>query len=217
MQVEQLQRLDESANFAQWGTVVKQEDVSRTATEVFINAQPVEDRLNKYSDSYEIITRYLIDMIGEYLFQDAYKKTIFNAGRNYIVKGVNQLTKEYTDLKNQKAGITLLDNKLQELIDAKYKNNAIQLVIEQKLSLVEPFVHNTIEEVKAMDLPEILYMRKVFYNDWLGEQKQDYLFSTQIEKLKESLTVYTTTKIKEYATLQNDSSTATGDNRGQSI
>ena len=211
MQVQQLQRLEDEITYSHWGTIIRKDETERTATEVFINAQPVEDRLNKYSDSYEMVTNYLIDMIGKYLFGDEYTKTSFNAGRNYIVKGITQLTTEYTELKEKNVGINILDNKLMEVINAKYKNDTINLVIEEKLITVEPFVHNTIEEVKTMQLPSLMYMRKIFFHDWKSEQTQEYLFKTKINQLKESLTNYTKQKIKDYGQVQNDSSTPGSD------
>lgn len=202
----EIQMLADAITFSHWGTVVRTEDIERTATEVFVNAQPVEDRLNKYSDSYEIITKYIIDMLGAYVFGDKYEGTSFNAGRNYIVKGINQLTKEYTDLKAANVGETLLNAKLNELINAKYANDSFTLTVAQKLAAVEPFVHNTIDEVKSMEVGNIAYMRKVYYNDWVNTIDNDYIFRTDIKKLRDDLTLYVRellTKMQDNAEVQN--------------
>jgi RNA polymerase subunit RPABC4/transcription elongation factor Spt4 len=203
---EEIQLLDDAMTYSHWGTVIRTEDVSKTATEVFVNAQPVEDRLNKYSDSLEIVEKYAIDIVGEYVFGETYTGTSFNAGRTYGVKGIAQLTKEYTDLKMAKVGQGELNAKLAELINAKYANDSFSLTVAKKLAAVEPFVHSTIEEVKAMGLDLLTYLRKCYYTEWTTTLDQDYIFKTDAAKLREELTTYVTsilTKMQENAKLQN--------------
>lgn len=206
---EEIQLLDDAMTYSHWGTIIRTDDVSKTATEVFVNAQPVEERLKKYSDSYEIVKKHAIDIVGEYLFGDEYTGTSFNAGRTYGVKGVAQLTKEYTDLKAAKVGQGELNAKLNELINAKYANDSFSLTVAKKLAAVEPFVHSTIEEVQAMELGEITYLRKCYYTEWTTTIDQDYIFKTDAAKLREELTTYVIliqTKMQENAKVQNDGS-----------
>ena len=57
--------------FSHWGTVIETTSVEKTATEVMVNASPIEGRLNKYSDSYEIIYSSIVDIIGKFMFTDS--------------------------------------------------------------------------------------------------------------------------------------------------
>lgn len=194
--------------FSHWGTVIETTSVEKTATEVMVNASPIEGRLNKYSDSYEIIYSSIVDIIGKFMFTDSYKGCQFKAGRNYQIKGVDQLNQEYKALKDAKSGTVQLDLKLEEIISAKYANNISDLTINLKLIKVEPFPHNTIDEVKSFGIDEELFYQKVFYSDWRILQTNEILFSTEIVKLKESLTAFTQeklTKIKENAKVQENS------------
>lgn len=196
---EELKLLKDMIKYSHWGTILEEGDVERTATEVTLNAQPIQDRLNNYSDSLEIIETIITDFIGIYYYGGSYKGSSVNYGRNYIIKGTQQLLDEYAKLKMDNAGLNLLNSKLMEIISAKYTNDEYMMAIYEKLAWVEPFVHNTIEEVRDMNLSSDDYGRKVMYNDWLSEKSNDYFFATTIEVMKKDLINYTKTnfKIKE--------------------
>lgn len=186
--------------FSHWGTVLQKGEVERTATEVTINAQPIQDRLNKYTDSAEIIETALTDFLGKFYYGDAYKGAVINYGRNYIIKNDNQISKEYAELKKDNAGLNLLNAKLLELISAKYSNDPMSQVIHEKLMHVEPFVHNTIKEVKDLEVDAFTYATKVFYNDWLSQVKKDDAFKKAVGQLKKDLETFTEQKLNNLST-----------------
>lgn len=209
MMTEENKLLRDMMTFSHWGTVIETTSVEKTATEVIVNASPIEGRLNKYSDSFEITYQSIVNMVGTYLFKEDYDKCQFKAGRNYQIKGVDQLNQEYKELKTAKVGTVQLDLKLEEIISAKYSNDSKNLIINLKLIKVEPFPHNTIDEVKSIGIDIDLFYEKVFYSDWRISQSNETLFTTEVEKLKESLAEYTQQKlikIKENAKVQKDNS-----------
>lgn len=199
-----------------WGTIIESEGIERTATEVTLNAQPVQDRLNVYSDSEEIVEQKLIDYIGKFYYPDTYKSCSINNGRNYIIKGANQALKEYTENRKQGASDTVLNDLLLQYYDVLYQNDSINLSIHKKLIQVEPLIHYSVGEVSNMNLPTSIKNAKYYYNEWLSTMNQDQLFSMNEQQLRESLNIYVKSKSQENE-MQSNSSIASDDNQRQEV
>lgn len=185
-----------------WGVLINRDVVEKTAFEVAMNTQPMQDRLNQYADSAEIIEGKLTDFLGAFYFGSAYKGSQINYGRNFIIMSPNELMKEYLDDKIKGLGETTLNDKLKKYYNSLYKNDNFKLVIFTKLIHIEPFPHNTIKEVKDLRVPVLDYMMKIYYNDWLNEVTEDEIFATDTKVLKDKLKDFTLTKIKDYETHQ---------------
>jgi len=201
---EELSMLRSMIEYSHWGTHITVEKSAKTATEVVANLEPINDRLNQYSDSLEIIERGITDILGDFYIGESYGGSSINYGRTYVIKGVNQLNEEYAKLKRDNAGLNLLNEKLKEIIHSKYENDNTNLVINLKLMQIEPLVHNTISGAKGIATPQ-MYNEKLFYNDWLTTKTRDELFMKDVKALKQELTQFTNEKIKTNGTVQKDS------------
>lgn len=185
-----------------WGTVIDKREKEKTAYEVSVNTQPMQDKLNMYTDSLENVEMHLVDLLGEYFFPK-YKGSSINYGRNYIIKGAEQLLEDYYKAKEKKASYTVLNEKLIKYYNAMYSNDPKSLQVAIKLMHVEPWVHNTIEEVTKWDLSSEKVTEKIFYNDWLSTIKREDIVMMEVDKLKTSLS--------EFVSKMTDEPTKVGD------
>jgi hypothetical protein len=195
---EELKLLRDMIFFSHWGTMLNREDTEKTAFEVSVNVQPIQDRLDKYSGALEDTEEILTNIIGEYTFEDQYEGSSINAGRNYVIKTPKDILNDYLENKTQKASYTILNDKLIQYYHALYANDHLSLLVALKLIQVEPYVHNTITEVKDWELSQEDFSRKLYYNDWLSTKDREELIKKEVEDLKKELIDYSLDKIKEY-------------------
>ena len=194
---EELKLLRDMIFHSQWGIVINREDSEKTAFEVNVNLQPLQDRLNFYTTSLESVETDLTDLLGKFYFQDSYDGSSISYGRNYLIKSANQLLVEYLEEKGKNASYTVLNDKLSKYYDALYAHDPFSLVVFKKLIMVEPWIHNTISEVKEWELSNTDFANKLYYNAWLSIQPRDNIFKTEVEKLQSELSIFTNQKAKD--------------------
>lgn len=155
---------------AHWGSHKSKlnQNVDKTATEVWLDAQPVMNRLNRYGDVAEWVEHYLTELIANFLFPTKDKDenvSSIHYGRNYIIQPPEFLLQEYHKSKENDDGVVILDRKLREYLTAKYKNDPITLRIEILKAALEPFVHYTVDRVKEVFGNEAA-QKKMLFGDW---------------------------------------------------
>lgn len=183
-----------------WGTMYgMQQDVTtgvRTATEVIADKQPLENQLNKYADFCE----YIEWKISEWMlnFYDPTKdkkesKITINLGRRYIIESYDVLLERYEKSVKEESNNTILDKLYTEYLNAKYRNNPIDLQANLVKSQVEPYLHislqNTIaifgnEEAQRKVLFQKFWQTVVNFNDAIKIQND---FNTWFEANKKPL------------------------------
>lgn len=207
--IESLKALDEKLKsmrdiiyHSHWGTVISRENKDQTAFEVSINTQPMQDRLNGYTDSLENIETLIVDLIGQFYLKNIWKGSSINYGRNYVIKGADELLDEYFKSKSSKAAYTILNEKLLRYYHALYSNDMKGLDLSLKLMQVEPLIHNTMDEVERLNVPVEMLNQKIHYNDWISLTKKKDFFLQTVEQLKDSLKKYTNEQTNEVSGVQ---------------
>jgi len=183
--------------FSHWGTMLNREDAEKTAFEVSVNVQPIQDRLSKYSSSLESTEKEITDMMGEYIYNDLYEGSSINYGRNYVIKSPKEILTAYLEDKGKGANYTVLNDKLEQYYHSLYAHDMQSLIIATKLIKVEPYIHNTIDEVVKWNLAQIDFAQKQYYNEWLSTKEDKYLVNTKVEKLQQELKEFSQNKIIE--------------------
>ena len=194
---EKLKEMRDQIYHSHWGTVISRNETDKTAFEVSINTQPMQDRLNSYTDSLENIETAIVNLIGQYHYQEQWEGCSINYGRSYVIKGSEQLLTDYIEGKGKGMSYTLLNEKLQKYYNALYSNDAKGLDLAIKLMETEPWVHHTIKEAKEFAGTEDEWYQKLYYNDWLATIPEAKLYKMNLEQLKESLKEYTDERRKK--------------------
>ena len=135
-----------------WGTKRIKEGGNETATGRFIDVQPVKNKLDVFSDNVEWVDNQLSIWVENWVAgmpkeHSEYHKSY---GRNYIIESSDVLEDKYNKSRESGANNTVLDKLLDEWILSVYQNNPILLNQMQKKRIVEPYIHQSIDQVNEI-------------------------------------------------------------------
>lgn len=172
-----------------WGTHQLEDDAkNQTATGKFIDVQPVNDRLNAYSESAEVVETFIVNMIGNIMFQSGYKGASITYGKRYLIETPDELWTKYENARKNGAPTSAMDNLYNDYLQARYSANALELEKYVKLARVEPYKHLSINDLNAA--PTEVKMKKVWYADWILTKADPEVILTPVEKLQEEFAAY---------------------------
>ena len=173
--------------FSQWGTVVSR-DVGAdyaTATGRYIDAQPVNNRLNKYSKSIESAHSAIANLIGVFYFPITFKKAFIQYGRRYLIETPDQIWTKYVTAKQANAPVSTLYILLYQYLESEYRENETMYIVETKKVKLEPFVHWDITTVRgSLTIPDEDKQRKEFFSDWIQTKTIEEMESGKLEDLR---------------------------------
>lgn len=197
---EDLTALENTMYYTVWGVAGKvktagqslgKDGEARTATEIVDDIQPLAARLAQISDSASRRIKFINDhvvMIG--MNMPSYGGSSVNLGKRFALETADVIWERYIKAKKDKAPMVVLNDLLVEYIDAQYADDPVGAEISKKLMYVEPFVHNTIQEVQGMHVADTDYLKKLYFSEWLAEQEDAYLFVADSKELEASLSQY---------------------------
>jgi hypothetical protein len=181
--------------FSQWGTTVSKDTENETATGRFLDAQPVNNRLNKYSKSIEQAHTAIANFIGQFYFPETFEIAIIQYGRRYLIETPDQIWEKYLKSKNDDAPTSTLDLLLFQYYESEFRENERLFIYESKKARLEPFVHWDVKLVKDLAINQTDYYKKVYFSEWIHRNEVTYIIDTDLEKLDEELTTFATEKI----------------------
>jgi hypothetical protein len=197
LMVDSIERTWNRIFFSHWGTVVSRDtgkDYS-TATGRYIDAQPVNNRLNKYSKSIERAHTAIADLIGIYYFPLTFKKAFIQYGRRYLIETPDQIWEKYVNAKKLDAPVSTLDILIYQYLESEYRENETMYIVETKKVKLEPFVHwsiNIVRESKTISDEE--KQKKEFYGEWVQTKTIEEMYEKDIETLRKELEVFVLSK-----------------------
>ncbi len=155
-----------------------------TATGRFIDAQPVNNRLNRYTDSVEIIHNNLASFYGKFYFPETFKRSEIIYGRRYLIETPDQLLKRYTELKQYDvANNAIYDTVFEQYLESEFKENEQSYIYYKKLNSLDPMPHLTLESVTSTENQELID-RKIFLNDYKNARDMNFVITTSFDELK---------------------------------
>jgi hypothetical protein len=180
--------------FSHWGTTVSKGVKNETATGRFLDAQPVNNRLNKYTSSIETAHTLLANLIGEFKFKETFEKAVVRYGRRYMIETPDQIWGKYLMAKKDNAPVSVLDLLLNQYLESEFRDNEQLFVYEKKKTELEPFVHWDILIVKDLNVDKDDYYAKVYFDDWIKTKTIIEIAQTDIKALKEQLKQFINSK-----------------------
>jgi hypothetical protein len=138
-----------------WGTTIatQKTKTDKTATEVFVDVQPVNNVLNGFSNTVEYMHNVLANLILNFVdvTKDKEKTEYFiTYGRRYILESPDVILDRYQLSKEKGDNNTILDKILEEFVLSKYKTDPLMRDIMIKKIKIEPYVHLDIKSVFDM-------------------------------------------------------------------
>jgi hypothetical protein len=199
--VESLQALRDSLDslwqqihFTTWGTSYQRDQ--KTATATWIDAQPVNERLSKFSESFEDMEQKMTELVALFFIGSSNDISI-NWGKRFMIESPDAIWKKYIDSKVGGAPKTALDYLLNQFYQSEYSNDAESLVTSIKRIKLEPFIHLTEKECKDNGITGKDLTAKLYFNEWIKNLEDGYVFVTDLKVLKAEFTKFVEDKETE--------------------
>lgn len=180
-------RYGEKIFFTQWGTTVSRDAKNETATGRYLDAQPINNRLEKYSRSIEKVHTALANLLGKYHFPETFDGAIIQYGRRYLIETPDQIWEKYLKAKKDNAPVSTLDLLLFQYLESEFKENGQLFLYETKKAKLEPFVHWDIVTVQKLNVAPLDYAKKLYFNDWIQTKDIKEIIETDIKILNQEL------------------------------
>ena len=204
--VETWNKMDESiaeqykdAHYTKWGTnQLEDSDSSQpaTATGRFIDVQPVNDALNKYSDSAEYVESWIVDMIGKFNFK-SYKGNEINYGRRFLIEPPDVIWKKYQDARTSGAPTSSLTFLYMQWLQAEFRSDSVELGKQIKLMKLDTFFHISLSQASAIIKNPDDYIRKLYFEDWVNQLQPNDLITKTLDVLRKMRDDFMNKKIAE--------------------
>lgn len=191
-----LEMLEELMSYTLWGSnaISKTQGMrtekngnQKTATEVMSDIKPQSDRLHQVTESAEKRHKFILDSMIRIQLNQNYTGSSVNYGKRYMLEGPDVLWEKYSKARAAGAAASVLDDLLLEYYEAKYDSDPVKLAIQIKLMKVEPFVHHTTAEIKALMPAEEDYKSKLYFSEWLSTLNDAMILSFSIDDLRSNL------------------------------
>lgn len=199
---EDIQQLEDLMNITLWGhsSKIKAQGPTaspgevKTATEVQDEVKPESDRLFPISEMAEKRHKFILDFVVKLQITYAYGGSSVNYGRRYMLEGPDVIWQKYSDARQKGAPQNVLDSLLNEYYEATFQSDPVGLQIAKKLMYVEPFVHYTTSNLKALSPDPVDYAAKLYFSEWIATTNEAMMLSMTAEELRVNLYEYTASK-----------------------
>lgn len=206
MQLEEMLSMKKEMFYAIWGTTIAEEQgVEKTATEAYLNVQPIMDRLNQVSDTAEDKENKVIEYMGKAMLQDSFKSSNVRYGKRFLIETPDVLWDKYITAKEKKAPISTLDHLYEQYLMAEYHNDMAMMERKLKEFYLEPFVHYSILDLKGVATQEQL-QEKLLFSQWNSQAD----FTKPVEKLEAEFKEYVN-KYKNEVSTEGDQDPSEGE------
>ncbi|PHR23567.1 MAG: hypothetical protein COA36_16685 [Desulfotalea sp.] len=168
MHDEQMTKFEDRADATYWGTRRVAEGTNETATGRFIDVQPVINKLSYLSNRVEWVHNQLGYFVENYINGGPVEKTAiqFTYGKRFIIESADTILDKYNEAVKAGSNVTILDKLLDEYLLAKYQNNLTNLTVAQNKRKVEPYVHNSEQDVFDRYGADESYKKVIFPKWW---------------------------------------------------
>lgn len=188
---QELQLLEEIMFQTMWGTQQLQDDKkNQTATGKFIDTQPVNDRLNKFTDAYENMETFCVDMIGFVVIGPAYGGASITEGRRYMIETPDEIWQKLQSARKDGAPTAALYDLYNDYLQARYSANAMELEKMLNLAKIEPLPFAKYEEFgRLQQFPDQILRKKFWFESWVAQKSNAQLLGN-VDKLLQDFEAY---------------------------
>jgi len=205
-QVEEMLSMKKDMFYALWGTTIAEEQgVEKTATEAYLNVQPIMDKLSTVSDTAEEKENKVIEYMAKAMIPDYFETSTVKYGKRFLIETPDVLWNKYITAKEKNAPVSTLDHLYEQYLMAEYHNDMAMMERKIKEFNLEPFVHYSVTDLKGIATADQL-QEKILFSSW--NSKADY--DKDIETLEQEFKDYVI-KYKD----ENNSEDSSRNQRGQ--
>lgn len=174
-------------HYTMWGTHQLEDSNSEraTATGRFIDVQPVNDRLIGYSEAAEYVEQWETDMMGLFYYGNNYAYCSINLGRRYMIESPDKIWEKYQAARKLGGSQSALDDLYIHWLETEYQNNEHEYREKLMLFMLEPWPHDTIAEVAALQLPPAEFYKKLYFKDWVNTVPDNDFYNKTYMELRQ--------------------------------
>ena len=186
---EELELLEDIMFETMWGT--HQQDKTdkggtETATGRFIDTQPVNDRLCKFSDAYEQIETFCVDLIGQFVIGQSYGGASITAGRRYMIETPDEIWLKLENARKNGAPTAALYDLYNDYLQSRYSTNAMEMQKMLKLAKIEPLPFVKYDELSmSKTFPDAILRQKYWFERWMNQKTDPEILFADVAKLQE--------------------------------
>ena len=192
MRLEQ-ENLTSAMELTVWGSKMSKDAENETATAAFLNVQPVNERLNGFSDAFEDMEKKMTDLVGLFYLK-TYTGSSISYGRRYLIESPDTIWGKYEKARKEGVSKVALDYLLLQFYQSEYNNDIENLTVMQKSIKLEPFIHKTDEELNKLPVADEDKKAKLYFNEWFKQLATIDLLTKDISDLAKLFTEYLATK-----------------------
>jgi hypothetical protein len=184
---EELELLEDIMFETLWGTHQADDNAkNETATGKFIDVQPVNDKLNKFSDAEEKIEKFVTDLIGQRMFGQGYQGASVTAGRRYLIETPDEIWLKLQTARKEGAPTAALYDLYNDYLQARYSANAMEMQKMMKLAKIEPLPFVKYDEfARLQTFPDIILRQKFWFEKWLNSKSDPEILFGDLKALQE--------------------------------
>jgi len=172
-----------------WGSKMVKDKANETATAAFLDVQPVNDRLNGFADAFEDIERKITNLYGVFLF-GTYEGASISYGRRFLVESPDVIWEKYSKARQSGAPKCSLNYLLMQFYQSEFSSDIESLTVAQKGMQLEPFVHLSDEQLKALAPAPVDLKRKIYFNEWFKMLSHSDILTKTVEQLNAEFETY---------------------------
>jgi hypothetical protein len=189
---EELELLENIMFQTLWGTHQRDDDAkNETATGRFIDTQPVNDKLYKFSDAEEKIEKFVTDLIGQFMYNRAYGGSSVTAGRRYLIETPDEIWLKLQTARKEGSPTTALYDLYNDYLQARYSANAMEMQKMMKLAKIEPLPFVKYEELSSNSaIPAVILRQKYWFEKWLNSKSDPEIVLGDLKTLQEEFALY---------------------------
>lgn len=167
-QNQDLNDMRQNMEYTLWGSYLSENisDREKTATEAFINVQPINENLCAISRFAENKETTIISYMTKILLQKEEVDVNVMYGKRFVIESPDALWNKYLEAKEKQAPITTLDYHYEQYLMSEYQNDLSMLQIKKAIFSIEPFPHYSIETIKDVATQEQL-QKKILFSEWI--------------------------------------------------
>lgn len=173
---------EKAMEFSLWGSYLtdRDSDRERTATESFINVQPINETLCKLSSDIETKESQIATMMAKILTGSDDPTVKVHYGKRFIIESPDALWEKYLSAKEKKAPLTTLDYHYDQYLMSEFQNDIEMYTMRKKIFSIEPYAHYSLDDLNTCGTPD-QKQEKILFSKWINT---DVKWESDLEVLK---------------------------------
>lgn len=205
-QILEMNWLRELIRWAIWSTDDNQRTNAQTetATGRILDVQAYHDKLKLISENAQEVETFITNAIAQVRYGQVYRGCSINYGKRYLIRSADEAEATYEAAKKAELPTAVLDCYLEELIYIKFESDPVELKEQLILLHIEPFVHMTIEQVKAAGVSTMDLYMKIYFTDYIERYEREVMPISLADEadIRLKLIEYNTAKVAEITSSQ---------------